>query len=195
MPQQSDIAAADQGDWRMLLLKAYGAGFQANAARCPLLWSLIADSPLIVSASLSFLSPRKHIPRHRGPFRGIFRFYMGLSVPTDDSGGPGTVLQIDGVDYRLSDGEALLWDDTYPHEVWNHANAVRVALLLDVRRADLPPDLNLLSRSIIAAVGCWLRARGVGGSDVPMRVGNERPKRVAARLSPRRSHRPEPDYW
>ena len=119
MPQQSDIAAADQRDWRMLLLKAYGAGFQANAARCPLLWSLIADSPLIVSASLSFLSPRKHIPRHRGPFRGILRFYMGLSVPTDDSGGPGTVLQIDGVDYRLNDGEALLWDDTYPHEVWN----------------------------------------------------------------------------
>ena len=56
-----------------------------------------------------------------------------------DSGVPGTVLQIDGVDYRLNDGEALLRDDTYPHEVWNHANAVRVALLLDVRRADLPP--------------------------------------------------------
>ena len=36
--------------------------------------------------------------------------------------------------HRLDDGECLLWDDTYPHEVWNKTDEVRIALLLDVWR-------------------------------------------------------------
>ena len=43
-------------------------------------------------------------------------------------------MNIDGVPYRLGDGESLLWDDTYPHEVWNRSDRVRIALLLDVWR-------------------------------------------------------------
>ena len=35
------------------------------------------------------------------------------------------------VRHRLADGESLLWDDTFPHEVWNRSEEVRIALLLD----------------------------------------------------------------
>ena len=58
-------------------------------------------------------------------------------------------MNIDGVPYRLGDGESLLWDDTYRHEVWNRSDQVRIALLLDVWRKDMPMDIALLSRAIL----------------------------------------------
>ena len=161
MPAQTDIAAVDGRDWRMLVLKAYGVPIQDNLGRCPLLWSLVQSAPDVLSATLSYLAPHKHIPRHRGPFRGVLRFHVGLSVPLDGQGLPAAVLEIDGIPHRIGDGMSLLWDDTYPHEVWNHSDRVRIALLLDVRRRrDLPPDMQLLSRLVIGGVGAAVRLRG-----------------------------------
>ena len=70
----------------------------------------------------------------------------------------GARLEVDGVDYRLADGDCLLWDDTYPHEAWNESDEVRVALLLDVWRRDMPQDMEALSRflfSIVRASNRW----------------------------------------
>jgi aspartate beta-hydroxylase len=159
MAEQSDISANDDRDWRMFVLKAYGVRFPRNTVQCPALAGLVESVPDVLSATLSFLAPHKHIPQHRGPFRGILRFYLGLSVPVGPDGRPGTVLMIDGSEYRIADGEFLLWDDTYPHEVWNHSDSLRIALLLDVRRHDMPLDMALLSRLVIGTVGVAVRLR------------------------------------
>ena len=159
MAEQADISTNDQRDWRMFVLKAYGVPIAPNMVRCPALAELVQSVPDVLSASLSFLAPHKHIPRHRGPFRGVLRFYLGLSVPVDIAGHPATVLKIDDTEYRLADGESLLWDDTFAHEVWNHSESPRIALLLDVRRRGMPFDLALLSRLIVGAVGLTVRIR------------------------------------
>lgn len=159
MAQQEDIAYADRREWRMFVVKAYGVDFRANAARCPKLAALVAQCPEVLTATLSFLAPYKHIPEHRGPFRGVIRYYLGLSVPLAQDGRPGTTLTIDGADHRVGDGEALLWDDTYPHEVNNRTGDVRIALLLDVRRSGMPLRLEWLSRLLIAVIGMIVRLR------------------------------------
>jgi aspartate beta-hydroxylase len=161
MPAQADIAAQDGRDWRMLIVKAYGVADQRNLQRCPTLAALLAETPEVVSCVLSFLAPGKHIPRHRGPFRGILRFHLMLSMPNDADGVPACELNIDGVPYRLADGECLLWDDTFPHEVWNRSEAVRIALLLDVWRKDMPLDMAALSHVILGSIKTALRVRGV----------------------------------
>lgn len=161
MPAQMPISANDGKDWRVFVLKVYGMDVGKNLAACPSLAQLIAASPDILSATLSFLAPRKHIPRHRGPFRGILRFQLGLSVPVDVQERPAAVLALNDQEYRIGNGEHLLWDDTYPHEVWNHSDEPRIALLLDVRRRYMPPDMRLLSRALIASVGMVARWRGV----------------------------------
>ena len=79
-------------------------------------------SPDVLSASISFLAPGKHIPVHRGPFRGVLRFYLVLSMPLAADGRPAAVLKVAGTEHRLADGEYLLWDDTFPHEVINNSN-------------------------------------------------------------------------
>ena len=161
MPEQAAISANDGRDWRMFIMKAYGVDMPQNLRSCPTVASLLAQSPEVISCILSFLAPGKHIPTHRGPFRGILRFHLMLSMPQDESGRPACVMEIEGTQYRLADGDSLLWDDTYPHEVWNRSNEVRVALLLDVWRPDMPYSLRLLSRTIMALVQAWMRFRGV----------------------------------
>lgn len=164
MPAQTPISANDGKDWRVLLLKVYGTDIDRNMAACPTLARIIAASPDVISATLSFLAPHKHIPRHRGPFRGVLRFQLGLSVPIDADGRPAAVLSLDDHEHRIGNGEHLLWDDTYPHEVWNHSDQPRTALLLDVRRRHMPMDMRLLSNALIASVGMVARWRGVDGA-------------------------------
>jgi len=128
---------------------------------CPTVAALLEQAPEVVSALFSYLAPGKHIPEHRGPFRGILRFHLMLSMPRDDAGKPACVMNIDGVPYLLGDGESLLWDDTYPHEVWNRSDRVRVALLLDVWRKDMPMDVALLSRAILLGTQAVIRMGGM----------------------------------
>jgi aspartate beta-hydroxylase len=160
MREQADISANDGRDWRMLILRAYGVEFPENRGRCPTLAALAASAPGVLSASVSFLAPGKHIPPHRGPFRGVLRYYLVLAMPRRADGRPAAVLRIAGRDYRLEEGESLLWDDTFEHEVWNESDHVRAVVLLDVWRPGMPMDMVLLSRALIGLAQAGIRLRG-----------------------------------
>jgi aspartate beta-hydroxylase len=159
MREQADISANDGRDWRMYIMQAYGVRFARNLARCPTLSALVSQSPDVLSASFSFLAPGKHIPPHRGPFRGILRGYLPLSMPLDAQGQPAATLTVDGREHRLNEGEFMLWDDTFEHEVRNASDEVRVVLLLDIRRRRMPRDMRVLSSAVIGLVrlGIWVR--------------------------------------
>ena len=161
MAEQAEISANDGKDWRVFLLKAYGVEIAHNMAACPQLAGLIRANPDVLSATLSFLAPHKHIPNHRGPFRGILRFYMGLDVPVDASGKVQTVLAVDDVEHHIGTSQSILWDDTYPHEVWNRSEQPRIALLLDVKRPGMPWGLEVLSAFLVKIVGWTVRVRKI----------------------------------
>lgn len=153
MHEQKDISANDGRDWRMFMMKAYGAEVPENLARAPTVARLLAECPEVLSATFSYLAPGKHVPEHRGPFRGIMRFHVGLWMPRNAQGELGATLWVDGVPHKLDNGDCMLWDDTYPHEVLNAADDVRIALLLDVWRPRMPPDMAVLSSVIVGALG------------------------------------------
>ena len=161
MPEQADISANDGRDWRMYILKAYGIEQKPNMAACPQLAALVRTTPAVLSASFSFLGPRKHIPPHRGPFRGIIRFYMMLTMPRGPSSAPAAVLRVADTEYRLEEGEFLLWDDTFEHEAWNESDEVRIVLSLDVWRPHMPADMRLLSAVLIGLVRIGMAVRGL----------------------------------
>jgi aspartate beta-hydroxylase len=89
------------------------------------------------------------------------RFHLGLVIPRQADGRPATVMMIDHQEKRITDGEGMLWDDTYLHEVMNNADEARIALLLDVWRPGMPWDMEVLSRLIVRGVQAGMRRRGV----------------------------------
>lgn len=160
MEAQAELSQHGGKYWRMYVLRAYGVDHRANQLRCPATASLLRDRPHILSATLSFLEGRKHIPPHRGPFRGILRFHLGLVIPKKADGGTGSRLLIDGKIHPLEEGGTLLWDDTYEHAAWNDAEGIRAALLLDVARPGMPWPLAAFNWLVLKLIGLAIRLRG-----------------------------------
>lgn len=160
MAEQADLSQYGGKYWRMFVLRAYGVDNAANQARCPAIASLLRDRPHILSATLSFLEAHKHIPPHRGPFRGILRFHLGLVIPKKIDGSSTSRLLIDGNTHPLEEGGTLLWDDTFEHAAWNDADSIRAALLLDVARPGMPWPLAAFNWLVLKTIGFIIRMRG-----------------------------------
>lgn len=127
-PDHRSIAPVNM--WRSFFLWGYGYCVEENLARCPVTAATVATIPDLNSAFFSILAPGTHIPAHRGVSKGLITCHLGLIVPTD-----GYVrMRIDDRIVRWADGETLVFDDTYDHEVWNDAAHIRVVLLIQVKR-------------------------------------------------------------
>src|ERR1041385_5621365 len=136
MPSFQDIlkevsTIQTDNDWKTFFLAGIGMDCAANAQRCPETMRLLGKIPGMKTAFFSILSPRKHIPAHRGAFNGILRFHLGLLVPQ-----PREQVRIRiGNEFRhWSEGQALIFDDTFNHEVWNDTDGYRVVLFVDFAR-------------------------------------------------------------
>ena len=158
LANQDSISANDGHDWRMFILRAYGADQGTNMDRCPVTARLLRALPKVTSAAFSILDGGKHIPAHRGPYRGILRYQLGLTVPEDEDGEPAAILRVADQRYRWREGEGILWDDTYDHEVWNEGDGKRIVLLLDVERPNMPGVLRLTHRAVFGFVS---RSKGL----------------------------------
>jgi beta-hydroxylase len=145
-----DQAAITQDDrWKTFFLYGFGHKAERNCARCPATTRLVEQVPGMKTAFFSILAPGKHIPAHRGPYRGVVRYHLGLKVPT-----PATACRIRVADEvrHWEEGQSLLFDDTYDHEVWNDTDGERAILFMDVERP-LREPMGTLNRLLLWLVG------------------------------------------
>ena len=63
---------------------------------------------------------------------------------------------------RLAPGEALVFDDSFEHEVWNDGKQERVVLLLDLWHPDLQQDEISAIQSMFSKVEEMQQARKAG---------------------------------
>lgn len=157
LESQTRVSTEGYGNWRVFIPRAYGRDIKKNMEKCPTLARLLKEHPNVTTANISIIDPRKTIPAHKGPFKGIVRFSLGLSVPKTESGEPGVVLTLDGKEYRTGDGEWLLWDDTYEHAVRNETDEHRIVLLLDIFRSNMPLHLRAMSWLTIKLIGSFVK--------------------------------------
>jgi len=127
-PDHRAIAKIDM--WRSFFLWGYGYPIDENLARCPKTAEVIAAIPGLNSAFFSILAPGTHIPAHRGVTKGLITCHLGLIVPKDGD----VRMRVDDRVVRWSEGETLVFDDTYNHEVWNDTAGTRVVLLIQFQR-------------------------------------------------------------
>ncbi len=143
---QSEITDDDR--WKTFFL--YGYGFQADLGvqMCPRTAALMREIPDMTTAMLSILSPRKHILDHRGPYKGVLRYHLGLIVPKEKEQ---CRIRVGDEIRHWEAGRSMIFDDTFNHEVWNDTDETRVVLFVDVLRP-LPRLEDWINRLIVKAI-------------------------------------------
>ena len=128
--------------WRSFFLIGYGHREEGNMARAPRTAQLLEQIPGLNSAFFSILAPGAVIVPHRGVTKAFVTAHLGLSVPQSHKN-----CWMRVADQRLfwREGEWLVFDDTYEHEVRNETDETRIVLLCQVERP-------------VKAPGSWIAA-------------------------------------
>lgn len=134
--------------WKTYWLYAYGRKIVENCRRCPDTTRLIETIPGMKTAFFSILAPRKHIPEHRGPYTGVLRYHLALVVPRQKEA---CRIRVGSDLAHWEEGQSIVFDDGYPHEVWNETDEERVVLFLDFARP-LPLPVSLVNKMMIQLI-------------------------------------------
>lgn len=164
IPNFQDISKAEkvlsQDDgWKTFFFYAYSLKALGNCRRCPETTKLLKKMPGMKSAFFSILAPGKHVPPHRGPYKGVLRLHLGLLIPE-----PAEMCEIRvGSQIRhWQEGRVMIFDDTFEHEVWNRTDGVRVILFVDIMRPmRFPANMLNAVMTWVIAVSPYLLGSGV----------------------------------
>ncbi|MCS1406914.1 MAG: hypothetical protein M2R45_00070 [Verrucomicrobia subdivision 3 bacterium] len=160
MPNFHEILAeagtiTQDNQWKTFFLIGPGMDCQKSQEQCPKTMAALAEIPETQTAFFSILSPRKHIPAHRGAFNGVLRYHLGLIVPEPAEQ---CRIRIGTKMCTWREGESLIFDDTYNHEVWNDTDGCRVVLFVDfIRPMRSPHDRWVKALLRLAARTPWLK--------------------------------------
>ncbi len=150
LPNFQDIspeqyALTQDNRWKTYFLYGYGFKAEQNCARCPETTKIIEQIPGLTTAWFSILSPNKHIPKHRGYYKGVIRCHLGLIIPQPFFK---CRMRVGNNLVFWQEGKALIFDDCCQHEVWNETDGIRVVLLFDTIRP-LPFPLSVINQYLI----------------------------------------------
>ncbi|WP_165230547.1 aspartyl/asparaginyl beta-hydroxylase domain-containing protein [Aquisphaera insulae] len=134
-------------DWKVYPLNLMGVKPAGFADRCPRTVALLDRIPGLFEAFFSILEGGKSIPAHEGPYRGYLRYHLGLVVPHEN---PPSIRLKDQV-YTWKEGESILFDDSWNHEVYNTCAQDRVILIVDIRRP-MPQPFDMVNRAAQAVM-------------------------------------------
>ena len=128
-PEQRAITRDE--NWKTYVLHAYGARANHNCRACPRTAAAVERIPGMKTAFFSILAGGKHIPAHRGPYKGLLRCHLALIVPSPDAS---CRIRVGDSIAHWQEGRTLIFDDTFSHEVWNDSMEDRVVLFIDFSR-------------------------------------------------------------
>jgi aspartyl/asparaginyl beta-hydroxylase (cupin superfamily) len=153
LPNFQDIAPdqinlSDDDQWKTFWFVGYDVWDHPNCLRCPATAAVLRAIPGVITAFFSILGPGKRLPPHYGPYRGVLRHHLALIVPEprEKCG-----IRVDDQTRHWTEGQSLVFDDTYEHEAWNDTDGERVVLFLDIKRP-LRPPMNRINDGIIKVV-------------------------------------------
>ena len=126
---QANLTTDDK--WKSFFLYGYGYKMHRNCALCPRTTAIVERIPGMFTAFFSVLAAGKHIPPHRGPYKGLLRGHLALIVPQPAAD---CWIEVGGERRHWREGRCLVFDDTYRHRVENNTDGMRVVLFLDILR-------------------------------------------------------------
>ncbi len=116
---------------------------------CPETCKIIQKMPNLKTCLFSLLEPGTYIPPHKGPFRGVVRFHLGIDTPNSDK----CFISVGGEKYSWRDGKMVLFDDTYEHYVRNDTQKDRIVMFCDFERPLEPGIPTKINKTIMSIAG------------------------------------------
>jgi aspartyl/asparaginyl beta-hydroxylase (cupin superfamily) len=150
--------------WDTVLLYNHRGIIKKNSILFPETVKLLASTPTdnnILRAMFSILPPNIKINPHYGPHNFRIRFHLGITIPKGDC-----AIQVAGTTKHWEEGNILIFDDSFKHEVWNNTDSTRVILLFDIWH----PSLSKVERKLIRYVALYtlkMKKRGIKFTNQP----------------------------
>ena len=116
--------------WGLMMLYMMGERPEAHRRLFPKTVALVDRVPGLWQSQVSVLAPGKQIPAHKGQYWGYLRYHLALRVPEGEK----PRIRVKDRWYEWREGEAVLFDDSWEHEVVNPSSEPRVVLMVDIRR-------------------------------------------------------------
>lgn len=139
--------------WNAFFFYRDGRRFEENHARCPRTSAALDALPLNRVADhspevlYSVLKPGAHIPPHTGVINVRLVVHLPLIVPGDCG------IRVGGEARGWTEGQCIVFDDTYEHEAWNKSGQTRVVMIFDIWNPALTPVEREGMRLAIEALG------------------------------------------
>jgi aspartate beta-hydroxylase/beta-hydroxylase len=154
----TEISSTTEGNWKVFMLDLLGHKPERNRALCPATVAALDKVPGVLQAFFSVLDAGKSVPLHDGPYLGYLRYHLGIRVPKDNP----PLIRVNGQPYTWKEGEGVMFDDSWPHEVVNHATEPRVVLIVDIPRP-MPWLPRLVNNVVLWGVAAPLYGKKVVG--------------------------------
>ena len=140
-----DVDVQNNRGWRIFHIKLANHYNKEAIKIFPTLIKTLKECPEVINCSVSILDEKTYIPIHNGYYKGLIRYMLPLVIPKNKNN---VFLCNNYKKYVWTEGEGVLWDDTYPHKVYNYTNEVRIVLYMDVIR-DIGGLLGKMNRFLI----------------------------------------------
>jgi hypothetical protein len=140
-------------DWHSYMLKGkVQPNFEKHFPRTATILQVFRDEGRLFEgtpfgyAFFSTLHAQSKIAAHSAPMNFRVRIHLPLIVPanmpsaapvSEQDGRPSVGIRVGPVVRQWHPGKALVLDDAYNHEVWNHTHESRVLLLIDLWHPDI----------------------------------------------------------
>lgn len=130
--QQFDDGTPHSGDWNALYIRYGTQPVDKNRSVCPETIRIVNSLPRIgPMAMVSTLNPGAHIEPHCGVHNFRITAHLGLKIPK------GCTFRVADEIREWTEGECLVFDDSFEHEVWNRSAETRFILLVDFWHPEL----------------------------------------------------------
>ena len=140
MKQNDNIR--DTGKWYIYGLYVLGRRVDRHCMMAPYTCRLIETIPHIANnrrgdVKFSMMESGTHVLAHSGPTNTRLRCQIGLKVPQGYNGlneFPSSRMRIQNEYLTWKNGEIIIFDDSFDHEVWyyNPMNQSRLVLIMDL---------------------------------------------------------------
>ncbi len=127
------------GDWSELRLKSSGYGYTKYSTYFPKTMEHIKNCNVeFTSIKFSAIQPGTHIRTHTGPTNERLRIHLTL-LHTG-----GARIRVGNDWHTWEEGKAIIFDDSWEHEVKHTGDNIRAVLILDIWHPELPEHQRIV---------------------------------------------------